>query len=141
MSKLVLYAEDNTDDIFFLQKATKALGASIDFRAVPDGVSVIAWLTGEGIYVNPQSFPKPQVVVLGSKLVGMCGLETLRWIRSQPEFATLPVVMHSSSNLRCDIEEAMRCGATEYIVKDQHCTRLAHFLKILLDNIAAPANR
>jgi CheY-like chemotaxis protein len=129
--KLVLCAEDNLDDAFFCQRSAKALGAEFDFRVVPDGPSVIGWLTGQGIYVNPQTFPLPHVVVLDIKLPCLTGFETLRWIRAQKQFETLPVIIHSSSSLREDLDMARELGATNYIVKDPHCTRLAHYLKLL----------
>jgi CheY-like chemotaxis protein len=136
MSKVVLYAEDNSDDVYFAQQATRSLGLQVDLRSVPDGVSVIGWLMGAGIYINPQTFPPPSVVVLDMKLDGLSGLDTLRWIRERKEFDNIPVVVHSSSDLPKDIEDAKRHGATEYIVKDGHCVRLAHYLKILLNSPA-----
>ena len=130
--KVVLCAEDNPDDAFYCQQSAKALGAKVDFRVVPDGPSVIGWLTGESIYINPQAFPQPDVVVLDTELPGVNGFETLRWIRGQKQFENLPVIMHSASALPQNIARARELGATEYIVKDAHCTRLAHYLNLLL---------
>ncbi|MGZ4972175.1 MAG: response regulator [Limisphaerales bacterium] len=129
--KLVLCAEDNPDDAFHCQQSARAMGAELDFRVVPDGPSVIAWLTGQGIFINPKTFPQPDVVVLNTNLPGMNGLETLRWIRGQKQFENLPIIIHSASALAQDIAQARQLGATEYIVKDAHCTRLAHYLKLL----------
>lgn len=131
--KLVLCAEDNSDDAFFCQQSARALGANFDLRVVPDGPSVIGWLTGQGIYINPQTFPQPDLVVLDVNMPGMDGLETLRWIRQQKQFETLPVIIHSSSSQPRDMEAARQLRA-EYIVKDAHCTRLVHFLKMMLND-------
>lgn len=133
MRKVVLLAEDNSDDVYFAQQAMRSLGVDIDLRSVPDGISVIAWLLGEGIYINPTTFPAPEVVVLDSNLVGFSFLETLRWIRDRREFDHIPVVVHSASSVASDIDAARQGGANEYIVKDPHCVRLAHYLKILLN--------
>lgn len=130
--KVVLCAEDDLDDVFFCQQAARALGAEFDFRVVPDGPSVIGWLTGEGIYINPHIFPRPDVVVLDIKLPGLDGFETLKWIRDQEQLQDLPVLIHSSSSLREDMDKARQLGATDYIIKDRRCTRLAHYLKILV---------
>lgn len=136
--KLVLCAEDNSDDAFFCQQSARALGADFDFRVVPDGPSVIGWLTGQSIYVNPEIFRRPDIVVLDVSLPCMDGFETLRWIRQHKEFDQLPVIIHSSSSSQKDRDLARQLGATEYIVKDLHCTRLVHFLKVILnDNFAA----
>lgn len=135
-NKLVLCAEDNVDDAFFCQQSARALGPDFDFRIVPDGPSVIGWLTGQSIYVNPQVFPQPDIVVLDVNMPGMDGLETLRWIREQKQFEKLPVVIHSGSSEPEDIEQARQLGA-EYIVKDAHCTRLVHFLKLMLNDSSA----
>jgi CheY-like chemotaxis protein len=141
MRKVVLLAEDNSDDVYFAQQATRSLGVDIDLRSVPDGVSVIAWLMSEGIYINPQAFPPPDVVILDSNLIGLSFIETLRWIRERKEFEHIPVVIHSSSDVASDIEAARQAGANEYIVKDPHCVRLAHYLKILLKEPASAPPR
>jgi CheY-like chemotaxis protein len=133
MRKVVLLAEDNADDVYFAQQATRSLGIDVDLRTVPDGVSVIAWMLGEGIYVNPRTFPPPDVIILDSNLVGLSCLDTLRWIRERSEFDHIPVVIHSCSNVAEDIDTARQAGASECIVKDPHCVRLAHYLKILLN--------
>jgi len=131
--KVVLCAEDNPDDAFYCHQSARAIGADVDFRVVPDGPSVIAWLTGEGIYINPKLFPQPDVVVLDTNLPGMNGIDTLRWIREQKQFEKLAVIIHSASAQPQDIETIRQLGA-EFIVKDHRCTRLAHYLKLMLDD-------
>jgi CheY-like chemotaxis protein len=131
--KVVLCAEDNPDDAFHCHQSARALGADVDFRVVPDGTSVIAWLTGEGIYVNPQLFPRPDIVVLDIDLPGMNGLETLRWIREQKQFEKLDVIIHSANARPQNIEEARQLRA-EFIVKDPQCNRLAHYLNLMLSD-------
>jgi len=41
----------------------------------------------------------------------------LQWIREQPHFATLPVVIYTSSEDPREQEKAMQLGANDYIVK------------------------
>jgi DNA-binding response OmpR family regulator len=45
------------------------------------------------------------------------GFDVLRWIRKQPEFAKLPVVMLTSSDELRDVNMAYQMGATSFLVK------------------------
>jgi CheY-like chemotaxis protein len=45
------------------------------------------------------------------------GLDVLRWIRLQPGFPELPVIIHSSSDQERDVAEAYSLGAQAYVVK------------------------
>ncbi len=47
----------------------------------------------------------------------MSGLETLRKIRSTPECAQLPVIMCTSVAEKEQVMEAIKAGATNYVVK------------------------
>src|SRR3989442_740510 len=47
----------------------------------------------------------------------MDGFETLRWIRRQPGLKSLRVVVLTSLQAMCDVNEAYRLGANSFLVK------------------------
>ena len=61
--------------------------------------------------------PLPALVLLDLKLPRRSGLEVLRWIRSQPHLATMPVVVLTSSSEGEDIQKAYALGANSYLQK------------------------
>ena len=45
------------------------------------------------------------------------GLEFLRWVRAQPDFKSIPVIVLTSSQEKTEILEAGKVGVSHYIVK------------------------
>jgi CheY-like chemotaxis protein len=113
----VLYVEDEEDDVFFMRNAFKRLGYDDRFHAVEDGDRAISYLSGREAYADRTNHPLPTVVVLDLNLPIRSGFEVLEWLRSQPEFQALPVVVFSSSGRLEDRQRAERLGATEYLLK------------------------
>ncbi len=113
----VLYVEDEEDDVFFMRKAFKQLGIEDRFHAVEDGDRAIAYLAGHGPYANREHHPLPSVVVLDLNLPIRSGFEVLEWLRAQPQFSFLPVVIFSSSGRLEDRRRAEQLGATKYLLK------------------------
>jgi two-component system, sensor histidine kinase and response regulator len=59
----------------------------------------------------------PDVVVLDVMMPGVDGLSVLRRLRSNPRFASLPVLMYSALDDEDKQAEAMEAGAQGYMVK------------------------
>ena len=57
----------------------------------------------------------PLVCVLDIKMVGLSGFDILRWMRSQHELDSLPVLMFSSSDHPADVQTARDLGAQGYL--------------------------
>ena len=48
---------------------------------------------------------------------GLSGFEVLQWVRSQPQFQNLVVIMVSASRQERDVEQAARLGANSFVAK------------------------
>ena len=59
----------------------------------------------------------PALIVLDIVMPGKGGQETLQELRSDPKFATTPIVMLTSSSDRESIQSAMLAKANDYLVK------------------------
>jgi CheY-like chemotaxis protein len=57
------------------------------------------------------------LMILDVMMPGMDGMQVLRHVRSDPQTASLPVVMFSAVADRAFIEDALRKGATDYWIK------------------------
>lgn len=130
--KTVLYVEDSKPDVFFMQHAFRLMGHLSRLRVVRDGEDAMAYLAGENHFSDREQHPMPSLVLLDLKLPGAQGLEVLEWIRQQPQFQSLPVVVFSSSDLRSDRERAERLGVSEYIVKPGDMTTVSVLVSPLL---------
>lgn len=94
-SPFILIAEDNVDDQLLLQYTFKSAKLPNKFHIVNNGQEAIAWLKSSLEMPKNLLFPTPGLVVLDIQMPFKTGLEVLEWIRSEPAYATLPVVIMS----------------------------------------------
>jgi|GEM_PF-4569674 len=64
------------------------------------------------------------------KMPSVSGLELLRWLREQPEFQTLPIILTSSSH-RQDLLAAFSLGANGYVIKPGNSDQLLNLVRAL----------
>src|SRR4051812_12260112 len=113
----ILLVEDNEDDAFFMKQALKDADIVNPLRSVEDGQQAIDYLSGAGVYADRQKFPLPMIVFLDLKLPLKSGHEVLQWIRAQPQFLKLIVIVLTSSNEPVDLKRSYQLGANSYVVK------------------------
>jgi two-component system response regulator len=120
----ILHVEDTPEDVFLLQYAFTRAEITNPMQVAANGQEAIDYLTGAGKYADRQKFPLPGLVLLDLKLPIKMGLEVLEWIRSQPAFKSLVVIVLSSSIYEGDIKRAYELGANAFLVKpsDTHVT-------------------
>ena len=131
MPNHVLYAEDDENDAFFMQRTFEKLPA-FALQIVPDGLAAIAYLEGGEGYADRQAHPLPELLLLDIKMPQATGLEVLAWVRQQPQFAGLPVVMLTSSTQLKDIEASRTFGANAYLVKPSQAKDLNELMQKLI---------
>jgi CheY-like chemotaxis protein len=129
----VLYAEDEDNDVFLMQRAFAKAGVSNALQVVNDGSAAIRYLAGESEFGNREKFPLPCLLLLDLNLPRQSGLEVLKWVRSQPSFESLPVVILTSSTQHRDIGSAYTLGANGYLVKPASSDKLIHLVTELRD--------
>src|SRR4051812_33558569 len=104
MSETILLVEDSEDDVLFMQRALLSAGFKQPLQVAPDGRIALEYLGGAKQFADRKTYPIPSLVLLDLKLPHVLGLDVLKWIRSQPDLQTLPVVVLTSSGERSDLE-------------------------------------
>jgi CheY-like chemotaxis protein len=140
---LILLVEDNPDDVLLARRAVKKAALPVSMQVAGDGDEAVAYLGGQGQFGDRGRHPLPALVLLDLKLPKRSGLEVLRWIRSQPELATTPVVVLTSSSEDEDIQKAYALGANSYLQKPVAFNGLVQLLGVLelywfRNNLTAP---
>jgi len=128
---VILLAEDEEDYVLLLKKAFLEAEIQNPFFVVSTGPELMAYLKGEGKYANRDEYPLPDLLLLDIKLPGYTGLEMLRWIRSNTGMSSLRVLILTSSEHLCDINEAYRLGANSFLLKPYDFSDLVHLVKMI----------
>src|SRR5438045_756430 len=90
-----LVLEDDADDALLIRRAfTNAACRAFVCRNTSEAR---AYLMGAGMYADRHRFPSPDIFMTDLRLGDESGVQFLEWIRSQPEFQGLPVVVLSGS--------------------------------------------
>ena len=113
----VLLVEDDLNDIFLVKRAFKMAELENPLQVVTDGEEATHYLSGEGRHADRQAHPLPKLIVMDIKMPRMSGFEVLEWIKHNPTFRRIPVVIVSSSDRPDDIDRAYELGANAYMVK------------------------
>lgn len=127
----LLYVEDEQSDVLLLRVAFTRAGLTNPVHIAVDGAEAIDYLAGNGPFADRHQHPLPALVLLDLNLPKKSGFDVLRWVREQPQFASLPVVIYTSSVGLIDKDTARLLGATDYFVKRSgvaHITELVHSL-------------
>jgi two-component system response regulator len=124
----LLCAEDDADDRVLVQDALEQSGLASDLHFVADGEELMDYLLREGRYSDPDTSPRPHLVLLDLNMPRMDGREALARIRSEPTLRTLPVVVLTTSSAAEDVERVYELGANSYTVKPASFDGLVHLV-------------
>jgi|ERR1051326_8318 CheY-like chemotaxis protein len=114
--KVILVADDDENDVFFLRRAFTKSGFLHTIIHVSDGQKAIDYLLGTGAYIDRNANPFPDLLLLDLKMPKADGFDVLASLQSLPTLQ-LPVVVLSTSALAVDIQMAKKLGALDYVVK------------------------
>ena len=115
----VLFAEDNPDHAFLVQRVLEPL---CELHHAEDGEQTLAQLQ------NWQG-DLPRLVLIDVNLPRLSGLEVLERIRADSRFRAVPLVVFSTSRLTQELARAYMSGANSFVVKPP---RFAEFREVLL---------
>lgn len=115
--RLVLLAEDDKNDVFFMTRAFQEAGMENPVQIARDGQEAIDYLSGAGGFSDRERHPFPSLVIMDLKMPRKTGMEVLAWLKEQPILKAVPVIILSSSSNRYDIEQAYQLSANAFLTK------------------------
>ncbi len=127
----VLFAEDDPNDAYLVQRAFKK--AELEHRLVHviDGQHALDYLTGAPPYEDRSLHPLPALLLLDIKMPRLTGFEVLQYLQHKPGLNTIPAVVLSSSDYEKDIALARHLGAVAYFRKPSDPAELLSIVKTM----------
>ncbi|GAA6616592.1 response regulator [Scytonema sp. NUACC26] len=132
----VLLAEDNENDLIFLQRTIRKAGVSVSLHVVSNGEEAVSYLLGEGQYADRERYPEPVLLITNVKMPRMNGLELLAWVKQQLNYKDLPVLVMSSSEEPEEMDRVTALGGCAYFVKTSNLDDLTEFVKQMMSYIS-----
>src|SRR5437867_11304049 len=113
----ILMAEDDPDDRTMTADAFAESRLVNDLRFVADGEELLDYLNRRGKYPEPDSSPRPGVILLDLNMPRKDGREALQEIRSDPRFRSIRIVVLTTSKAEEDVLTSYDLSAASYITK------------------------
>jgi CheY-like chemotaxis protein len=117
----VLIVDDDARNIFALTSVLE--NHEMDILSATNGRQAIELI---------ESTPDLNMVLMDIMMPEMDGYETMREIRSKPEFRTLPILALTAKAMKGDREKCLDAGASDYISKPVNTDQLLSLLRVWL---------
>src|SRR5688572_23680147 len=113
----ILMADDDPDDRQLTREAFEEAKLANDLRFVEDGVELLDYLQRRGKYADPESSPRPGLILLDLNMPKKDGREALQEIKADPKLKRIRVVIMTTSKAEEDILRSYNLSAASYITK------------------------
>jgi two-component system response regulator len=113
----ILMADDDADDRQMTREAFEESRLANDLRFVEDGEELMDYLKRRGQYADPDSSPRPGLILLDLNMPKKDGREALREIKTDPHLKHIRVIILTTSKAEEDIFRTYDLSAASYITK------------------------
>ncbi len=97
------------------------------------GYTIIKAVNGFDAIEKAQT-SKPELILMDIQMPRMNGLDAIRRLRAEPEFATVPIIALTALVMPGDRERCLEAGANEYLAKPISLKRLVETINALLNS-------
>jgi CheY-like chemotaxis protein len=110
----ILLLEDNPSDAYLFRMALTKAELNFELIVVEDGADALSYIRQEGRYA---SSPLPDLAVFDLNVPKSGGLQVLQEVRKSERFASMPVVITTSSNSAVERAAAEGLGVERFLTK------------------------
>lgn len=120
---LVIYADDDADDLFLVSEGFLEYAPQIDLITVRDGAELLDCL--QTLAATHQT---PCLLILDINMPRITGKEALKKLRQMPRYEDLPVVLFTTSSSQQDMDFAENYNAG-FITKPENFNDIAAIIE------------
>jgi CheY-like chemotaxis protein len=114
---VILFIEDDPAHAEITIRNFKKYRISNKLIHLSDGQQALDYLFRQGEFSDPESSPKPHLILLDLRLPKVDGLEVLERINNDPALRCIPSVILTTSDAEADISKAYDFNVNSYLVK------------------------
>lgn len=126
----VLVIEDNTSDVFLLERALNQQDLRFELTHLADGSEALAFVHREGAYA---AAPIPHLILVDLNLSRYSGEDVLREIRDAKHLSGVPVCAWSSAQSQRDRARLMDLGVARFVTKPSGLDQFMEIGKLIKD--------
>ncbi|RYU94144.1 response regulator [Emticicia agri] len=130
-SIVILMADDDPDDRSMTKEALEENFLLNELRFTEDGAELMDYLKRRGKYSDPESSPRPGVILLDLNMPKKDGRECLREIKSDDDLRSIPVIVLTTSKAEEDILRTYDLGVNSFVTKPVTFVELVEVMKNL----------
>ena len=119
--KRVLITDDDHRNIFALKNALESKG--VEIMVAENGIECLNLLQRE---------QDLDMILMDIMMPELDGYETMRHIRSNPDFISIPIIALTAKAMKGDREKCLEAGATDYISKPINLEQLFSVMRVWL---------
>ena len=113
----ILMAEDDPDDRLLTKEALEDNRLINHLHFVEDGEELMDYLCQRGQYADPDTSPRPGLILLDLNMPRKDGREALEEIKADPNLRRIPIVVLTTSKAEEDILRSYDLGVNSFITK------------------------
>ncbi len=114
---IVMLVEDNADHAELVIRTLEDHRIANKIQHFLDGQSALDYLFRRKEYEDPESSPRPHMILLDLRLPRVDGLEVLRIIKEEELLKHIPVIVLTTSEAERDVAQAYGHHVNSYLVK------------------------
>jgi CheY-like chemotaxis protein len=113
----ILIVDDDLDDARLTKRSIQTFRPDSEVRICGSGRHFLAYLEGTGEYSDRNVHPLPSLVLLDLRMPEMDGFAVLEWVKAQPKYANIPIVVLSALEDSHVLKRAYSLSARSYLFK------------------------
>lgn len=137
----IVLAEDDDGHATLIQRNLERAGLVNSFIRLRDGQEALDFLRGPDGNARPT--PGSCLLLLDVNMPRIDGIEVLRQLRGDPQLATLPIIMLTTTDDPREVERCYSLGCNVYVTKPvdyQALIEAVRRLGLFLQVVPAPSN-
>jgi CheY-like chemotaxis protein len=129
----LLVLEDNDEDFATLQRLMRKQGLTNPVFRCITGQQALDFLRRQGRYSDPETAPRPILILLDLNVPGKDGRVVLQEIKSEEALKQIPVAVISTSTNEKDVTFCYVHGANTYLVKPVDLEKLTRTFQLFFE--------